>query len=193
MLILIDNGHGQETSGKCSPDRRLREYSYTRRVAAELSRRLTVAGFDTKLITPENDDIPLNQRVLRVNAWCAKLGAANVLLISIHCNASGADGKWHDANGWSVYVAQNASDASKRLASALYAEAAKRGLKGNRAVPPCHYWVQSLAVCRDTKCPAVLTENLFQDNSDDVDYLLSSKGFDQIVQLHVDGIKKYLR
>nr|DAT77576.1 MAG TPA: MurNAc-LAA [Caudoviricetes sp.] len=28
-------------------------------------------------------------------------------------------------------------------------------------------------MCRDTKCPAVLTENLFQDNKEDVEFLLS--------------------
>lgn len=27
MKILIDNGHGAETPGKCSPDGRLREYA----------------------------------------------------------------------------------------------------------------------------------------------------------------------
>lgn len=31
-------------------------------------------------------------------------------------------------------------------------------------------------MCRDTKCPAILTENLFQDNKEDVDFLLSEKG-----------------
>lgn len=30
MKILIDNGHGSNTPGKCSPDGRLREYSYVR-------------------------------------------------------------------------------------------------------------------------------------------------------------------
>jgi len=33
MKILIDNGHGSNTPGKCSPDGRLREYSYTREIA----------------------------------------------------------------------------------------------------------------------------------------------------------------
>lgn len=31
--ILIDNGHGSNTSGKCSPDGRLKEYAYTREIA----------------------------------------------------------------------------------------------------------------------------------------------------------------
>ena len=33
MKILIDNGHGQETAGKRSPDGRLLEWSYNREIA----------------------------------------------------------------------------------------------------------------------------------------------------------------
>ena len=28
MIALIDNGHGANTPGKCSPDKQIREYSY---------------------------------------------------------------------------------------------------------------------------------------------------------------------
>ena len=34
MKILIDNGHGVNTPGKCSPDGVFREYKYTREIAA---------------------------------------------------------------------------------------------------------------------------------------------------------------
>ena len=44
----------------------------------------------------------------------------------------------------------------------------------------------------NTKCPAVLTENLFQDNKDDVNYLLSDEGKHAIIRLHVEGIINYL-
>ena len=47
-------------------------------------------------------------------------------------------------------------------------------------------------MCRDTNCPAVLTENLFQDNRQDVDFLLSDAGRAAIVQLHFVGILNYL-
>lgn len=43
-----------------------------------------------------------------------------------------------------------------------------------------------------TKCPAVLTENLFQTNKEDVAYLESDKGFKTIVDIHVQGIKNYI-
>ena len=32
MKILIDNGHGEDTAGKRSPDWTLREYAYTREI-----------------------------------------------------------------------------------------------------------------------------------------------------------------
>ncbi|ROS80388.1 N-acetylmuramoyl-L-alanine amidase, partial [Muribaculaceae bacterium Isolate-039 (Harlan)] len=36
MKILIDNGHGNNTPGKCSPDQSLREYAYAREIAGRV-------------------------------------------------------------------------------------------------------------------------------------------------------------
>ena len=165
MKILVDNGHGVETPGKRSPDGRLREYQYCRDIAAALVERLKAAGYDAQLLVPEIRDVPLNKgtdtRVKRVNNICAQLGAANVLLVSIHNNAAGSKGQWLTARGWSGYVAQNASANSKRLAECLADAAAAQGLKVRKPLATQKYWVQSLAICRETKCPAVLTEILF--------------------------------
>jgi N-acetylmuramoyl-L-alanine amidase len=46
-------------------------------------------------------------------------------------------------------------------------------------------------MCRDTRCPAVLTENLFQDNRQDVDFLLSPAGREAIIDLHFRAISAY--
>ena len=50
-----------------------------------------------------------------------------------------------------------------------------------------------LYVLKNTKCPAVLTENMFQDNKDDVVFLLSDEGFHELVRLHVEGIVNYIK
>lgn len=197
MKVLVDNGHGVETPGKRSPDGRLREYAYCRDIAAALVERLRAAGIDAQLLVPELRDVPLNKgtdtRVKRANAVCRQLGVANVLLVSIHCNAAPPNnGQWHTARGWSGFVAQNASANSKRLAVCLADAAAAQGLTIRKPLPTQKYWVQSLAICRETLCPAVLTENLFQDNRQDVDYLLSPAGKAAIVQLHFVGILNYL-
>lgn len=127
MKVLIDNGHGEETLGKCSPDKRLQEYAYCREIARRVSRQLSLHGIDAILITPEEKDVALRERVRRVNGWARKLGKENVLMVSIHNNAAGSDGKWHTATGFSVFISKNASDKSKRLARIFTENAAAMG------------------------------------------------------------------
>lgn len=189
MKILIDNGHGQDTAGKRSPDGRLLEYAYAREIADRLEKELNARGIEAVRITPEEYDVSLSERCRRAN----KYGAKGVLLVSIHCNAAGADGKWHDAHGWAAYVSKNASVNSKTLARCLIQAAKDKGLSVREYAHQVPYWTQNLAICRDTKCPAVLTENLFQDNKADVDYLLSEEGKQAIVTLHADGIIDYIK
>lgn len=191
MIILIDNGHGINTPGKCSPDGRFKEYAWAREIAKMLYNRLK-DSYTTKLITPEEVDISLATRVKRVNDVCLEHGAKNVLLISIHTDAAGADGKWHNARGFSARVGTNASSRSKKLASCLWNRAIEMGLKGNRCVPNEKYIAQNLYILKNTHCPAVLTENLFQDNKEDIDFLLSAEGKKKIVDMHVKGIIDYI-
>lgn len=79
MKILIDNGHGFDTKGKCSPDGRLKEYEWCRDVAARIVNILKGMGYDAVLITPETKDIPLKERVRRVNDYCKRYGSKNCL------------------------------------------------------------------------------------------------------------------
>ena len=193
MIVLIDNGHGANTPGKCSPDKQIREYSYAREIASLLEQKLKEKGITAIRIVTEENDVPLNTRVSRINTICREFGSNNCCVVSIHLDACPPnDGKWHNARGFSVRVAKNASSRSKKLARLLYEQAEILNLKGNRSVPPEKYWVQNLAICRDTNCAAVLTENLFQDNKDDVAFLLSKEGKDAIVQLHLNGIMNYI-
>lgn len=194
IKVLIDNGHGDPplTGGKCSPDKRLKEYYYCREIAQRVSRELSLCGVDAILLVPETTDTPLKERVRKANAWAHKLGSKNVMLVSIHNNAAGADGEWHKASGFSVFISKNASSNSKHLAQLFTDNAIDMGLMGNRSIPSEKYWVQSLAMTRDTICPAVLTENLFQDNEEDVKFLLSEEGKKAIVDLHVKSIIQYI-
>ena len=190
-IVLIDNGHGSDTPGKCSPDGSHREYLWAREMAQRLEKSLTAEGIYATRIVTEQRDISIAERCRRANAVCREHGAKNVILISLHNNAAGNLGKWLDARGWTVYVSPNASSRSKRLAQLLYNQAERLGLKGNRSVPKERYWVKNLGICRDTTCPAVLTENLFQDNREDVSILQSEEGRQRIVELHVEAIKNY--
>lgn len=195
MKILIDNGHAKTTAGKCSPDRSFYEWRFNREIAIPLVARLKELGYNAERIVTEDDyDVTLTERCNRVNTWCKKLGTKNVIFISIHANAAriNKDSIWSDARGLSVHVAKNASDASKKLAQFIYSEAIKRELQGNRSVPKCHYWQDNFTVLTKTLCPAVLTENLFYTNQEDLRILQSDEGKQMIVDLHVDGIVNYL-
>ena len=193
MVILTDAGHGENTAGKRSPDGRLLEWKYSREIAAEVVKRLKTMDYNAQQLVTEENDISLSVRCKRVNDICKHFGASNVLVVSIHCNAAGADGKWHDARGWQACVSLNASAKSKQLASYLFDAAQNEGLKMRSPKPGQKWWQQNLAICRDTNCPSVLTENLFQDNLADVEYLLSDEGREAIVNLHVNGIINYIK
>lgn len=194
MKILIDNGHGENTPGKRSPDGELREYSYTREIADRVVLELTKRGYDAERIVKENVDVPLVERARRVNEVCGRLGPSKVILVSIHCNAAG-NGEWLKARGWSAYTSIGRTKADK-LADRLY-ESARMYFTGQRIREDRSDgdpdWEEGFYILRKTKCPAVLTENFFQDNQEDVAYLLSSEGKQAIVDVHVEGIINYIK
>ena len=192
MKVLIDNGHGVNTPGKCSPDKRLREYAYTRDIADMVVAGLRKQGIDAERIVAEELDVPLSERCRRANNIYRDT-KKRAILVSIHCNAAGNGSGWMSARGWSVFVSPNASANSKRLATCLGNAAEANRVAIRKQTPNLMYWTQSLAMCRDTNCPAVLTENLFQDNREDVEYLLSPEGKRTIAQIHIDGIMSYLK
>ena len=191
MIVLIDNGHGRNTKGKRSPDGRLEEWKYCREIAQGVEKELAARGYQARRIVKEESDISLAVRCGRVNDICKAMGAGNILLVSIHVNAAGS-GTWRSARGWSGWVYTGGSTKSRRLAQYLYKAAAERGLQGNRSVPACQYWEANFYILKKTNCAAVLTENLFQDNKEDVDYLLSEEGRRAIIDLHVEGIVNYI-
>lgn len=195
-IILIDNGHGRNTPGKCSPDRKYREYSWTREIAARIQAALTEAGFTAFLLVKEAEDVPLSERVAREHAYCRRYGRDNVLLVSIHSNAFGNGEEWTDPKGWSVWTSVGKTMADE-LATELYAAAVNvlpedRKLRKDMADGDPDYEDQ-FYILRKTQCPAVLTENFFHTNRDDLAFITSEAGKECITRLHVEGIANYIR
>lgn len=205
-IVILGTAHRMREPGKESPDKRLKECAYSREICKEVAEKLRSYGCKVEIdyepldlpktlqstIVKQERNNELAMRVNYVNEVCRQQGAKNVLYVSIHVNAVGTDGKWHDAHGWQVCVGSQASQNSKRLADCLYDAAKNNGLKMRQPTATQKYWPQSLFVLNMTKCPAVLTENLFQDNKADVNYLLSETGRHTIARLHVEGILKYI-
>ena len=194
MLILIDNGHGHNTPGKRSPDGKFLEYAYNREIATRIVADLTDRGHNAQLLVPEPEDIPLTERVRRINAHCNTLGKSHVILISIHVNAAGNGIKWLNATGWSCYTSKGQTTSD--LIAASFYEAAKKNFPGKRIRTDYSDndpdWEESFYILRKTLCPAVLTENFFMDNHSDLEYLQSRSGKQAIVDTHVEAITEYL-
>ena len=195
MKVLIDNGHGENTQGKRSPDGKFREYLYARQIAKRIVDDLIRRGYDAERIVTEEEDIPLSERVRRINTICDKLGASNVILISIHNNAAGNGGQWMSARGWSAYTTKG-KNRSDELATMLYVEAVNNFSgqtirKDTSDGDPD--WEENFYIIRKSLCPAVLTENFFMDNKRDVEYLNSEEGKQAIVDTHVEAIIKYIK
>ena len=110
-IILIDNGHGIDTPGKRSPDGLFLEYKYAREIACGVADCLQALGETAFLLVKETNDVPLAERVARVEAYCRQYGSGNVLVVSIHVNAAKGTG-WSTARGWCVYTTpgETASD-----------------------------------------------------------------------------------
>lgn len=213
MIVLIDNGHGSDTPGKCSPDKMLKEYLKSREIARRLEAELNFRFVHGELLVPEDKDISLGERCRRVNAYCDKYGTENVLLVSIHCNAAGADGQWKTAGGWCVYTTPgktkaddlatelwNAADARLQEYKERFPLLQAQGVYDSKQRPMRADWSDgdpdyesNFYILKHTKCPAVLTESLFQDNKGDCEFLLSEEGTKAIVDLHCNGIINYIK
>ena len=130
MLILIDNGHSLDTPGKRSPDGKFLEATYTREIARKVVADLIDRDYNAQLLVPEPEDIPLSERVCRINVQCNTLGKSNVIVISIHVNAAGNGSQWLNATGWSYYTSKGQTT-SDLIAECFYA-AAKKNFPGKR-------------------------------------------------------------
>lgn len=195
MKILIDNGHGRNTPGKCSPDGRFREFSWTRHIARCVVADLKDLGYDAELLVPEEEyDVCLSARCERVNILCDRLGKHNVVCVSIHVNAAGNGDHWHNASGWSAYTCRGQT-ASDKMADCLYRQA-RLWLPGHKIRTDYSDgdpdFESGFAILTKTRCACVLTENGFQDCEESLRFLESDEGKECIIGLHVDGILDYI-
>lgn len=208
MIILIDAGHGKDTKGKQSPkldatmnigdefteDGRFKEYKYNRVIAGLIVDILKDMGYDARLVVTETNDVTLGERVRRINKVCKEHGARNVLMVSVHANAVGDSSSWMNGKGWEAYTTPGKT-VSDELATFLYDRACKN-LSGRKVRTDrtdgdddkeANYYI-----IRESNCAAVLTENFFYDNKDDLEYMTSEEGVHRVVRTHVEGILDYI-
>lgn len=203
VKILIDNGHGNNTLGKRSPYSMYKvepsidfyEYKWNREIAQKIVNELINKGYNADLLVTEDIDISLTERANRVNKVCNEFGKENVILVSIHSNAAGNGQQWMAAKGWSAFTTKGHTQ-SDTLAEYLYDEAEKNFCDRKIRIEESdgdRDWETNFYICQKTKCPAVLTENFFYDNEDDVKYILSEEGRKAVIKTHIDGIINYIK
>ena len=81
---MVDNGHGENTPGKRSPDGRLREWSYTREIADMVIFGLRKKGVDAERIVKEDTDVPLSERCRRANDIYKETGKKAILVSDVY-------------------------------------------------------------------------------------------------------------
>ena len=194
MKVLIDPGHGIDTPGKRSPDGLFREYLWNRQVADLILEGLVSAGVDASLVVTETNDVTLRNRVNRINTICNRVGASNVLLVSVHANAAGNGSAWMNASGWSCYTSKGKTK-SDQVAECLYdafeEEFQDRKIRKDMSDGD-RDWEENFYVLQKSKCPAVLLENFFYDNRDECAWLLKNETKERIADAIVKGIVQYI-
>lgn len=198
LYVILDNGHGVNTAGKRSPDGRLREYAWAREIVKRIKNKLDSLGIESYILVPELTDISLEERVRRANQIHKeqKKKGKTVILLSIHCNAAGR-GEWLNARGWCAYTSKGPTESDK-IANCLY-EAAheildpkKLQIRSDKSDGDSD-WESNFYIIYKSTMPAVLTENFFQDNKEDVKYLLSEEGKQDCTNIQIRGILKYIK
>ena len=195
MKILIDPGHGIDTPGKRSPDGLFLEYLWNRQVADLILEGLVSAGVDASLVVTETNDVTLRNRVNRINTICNRVGASNVLLVSVHANAAGNGSAWMNAKGWSCYTSRGKTK-SDQVAECLYdafeEEFQDRKIRKDMSDGD-RDWEENFYVLQKSKCPAVLLENFFYDNREECAWMLQEETKRRIASAAVKGIIKYIK
>lgn len=217
LTVILGTAHGKNVAGKRSPDGIFEEWQYSREIVELLRAELTRENLVDVFVDIPAAEVPLPQkaeltrRVNYVNQLCSIRGSQNCIYVSIHVDAAPSGGEWKNAGGWTAYTSPG-DTLSDILATYLYEsaekhlsgyaakmeEGKKKGLYGSNQKPFRKDTTDgdpdkeaNFYVLVRTKCAAVLTENLFQNNKADVAFLLSEEGKKAIVALHKEAIMRF--
>lgn len=192
VIPILDNGHGKETPGKRSPQFGgnlpiLYEWEFNRDIVKRIAVMCTNAGIIYRVLVPEDTDISLQARCNRANRIYDETGG-KCFLLSIHANAGGG-------TGWECYTTKGETK-SDRIAEILADE--WRLEFGDQWKIRADYSdgdvdkESQFYILQHTKCPAVLSENLFMDRLEDYQFLMTEAGRERIAKVHFETIKRLI-
>ena len=198
LHILLDAGHTERTPGKrvqLPEGGYFFEWEFNHYVVDLLAYKLRRKGFTVHIICPERDmEVSNMERARRANTLVDMYGAENCLFISIHANAFGDGTKFTTPGGWEVWTTKGKTN-SDDIATVLFEEAEKRlvpeGFKMRKDTsdkdPDKE---ENFTVIYYTRCPAVLSENLFYTNEEECRWMQTDYGVETIADIHLAAIER---
>ncbi|MFD1407468.1 N-acetylmuramoyl-L-alanine amidase [Kroppenstedtia eburnea] len=171
--IFLDPGHGGSDAGAVGNG--LQEKDVTLKIALETRRILLeeYEGVTVKMSREKDATVSLTQRTDAANAWNA------TFYLSIHINAGGG-------TGFESYrYVQNGSSTTMTAQRNLHAAVLSASGWKDRG----QKWA-NFHVLRESKMPAVLTENGFIDTSGDAAKLKETSFLKKLGRAHAEGLAK---
>jgi N-acetylmuramoyl-L-alanine amidase len=188
-IFLLDAGHGgmidgvYQTEGKQSPwpAPKVYEGEFTRAIVRRLMEWAPLFGIRCIDMVASEHDVPLQERVMGANAIARTRNVNDLVYVSIHANAGGG-------RGIEVFTSPGFTRADAMATVFLQ--------KLNHVFPDVRMRTDmsdgdpdkeaGFYVLKHTAMPAILTENFFMDNRDEVEnILLSEGGRDKIAMAHL--------
>jgi N-acetylmuramoyl-L-alanine amidase len=193
-LWILDAGHGGiDPKGNYTtapakmhrfPEFTIYEGVINRAIQGILKAELKTLGIDHAIVAHEYEDTPLNNRVALADQIYRKDKRA--VYLSIHSNAGGG-------SGFEVFTSpgQTRSDQFAKVFCASYKKHfPDKNLRSDHSDGDADKEAD-FYVLRKTDCPAVLVENLFFDNKEEAQYLMSRLGQVSIAKCLLDAIKTF--
>lgn len=173
--IFIDPGHGGSDPGAVGNG--LKEKDLTLAIALECRKVLAneYTGHLIKMSRTTDATVSLVQRTNAANAWGADF------FLSIHINAGGGTGFE------SFRYVQKGSSTTMKVQKEVHSAVVKASGYKDRGQK-----YKNLHVLRESKMPAILTENGFIDTAADAKKLKDSAFIKKIARAHAEGVAKAL-
>lgn len=176
MKIYLDPGHGGSDPGAQANG--LQEKNVTLELVKRMKEMLVKEYENFSVRTSRSDDqtMSLAGRTNDANRWGADF------YLSIHINAGGGE-------GFEDFIHNKLSDSSQtaKLRNTIHAEIIKVNNLKDRGKKKANFHV-----LRETKMPALLTENGFIDNAKDAAKMKTSSWLEEVARGHVVGLAKAL-
>jgi len=193
MLVILDNGHGglikdvpqtpERRSKIFTPKKQLFEGEFNRAIINGIIPELTLQRIPYLHISPEIRDVRLDTRIARANRNNEK----NAFLVSAHCNYGGGHG--------SEFFCFTGSKKGQQMAT-IFAEEFQKAYPNRRLRTfgdGNKFKEGNFSLLRKTQMPAVITENFFFDNEEEVvNILLNREERQRIIDFHVNAIVRII-